>query len=311
MNHGILFFIPSFILICSLNVSYAFSYKAMVSHVHAFLPTSTPRIIRTIDTSKAKYHAIVTALHSHEEIEPPISLPQVTGITLKMAFDSNYAVADKSESKSERFTCPESLDLVHKLRRCSDAVLVGRSTVEIDDCTLTVRRVPLFQGKRKPARVVIDPTLKICKGDVPYKIVMDDKDDDYETMIYHSQKEYNAESTFPNMGSHVQFIYLPSLDTKHIVQDLNSRGIQHIMVEGGPSTALKFLKEGMVDRAIFIRAPLRFIDPVPSGITDKLMNEVGLYLIDTRPSGDDTVEYWIREGTDCWPGGLDVGSWPC
>lgn len=316
MNHGTLFFISLFILIYNFNVSHAFSCKAMVSHIHAFFPTSstssTPRMmIRTIDTYQTNHRMIVTALHSHkEEIEPPVSLPQVTGITLKMAFDSNYAVADKSESKSERFTCPESLDLVHKLRRCSDAVLVGRSTVEIDDCTLTVRRVPLFQGRRKPARVVIDPTLKISKSDVPYKIIMDDKDD-YETLIYHSQKEYNAESTFPNMGSHVQLIYLPSLDTKHIVQDLNSRGIHHIMVEGGPSTALKFLKEGMVDRAIFIRAPLRFIDPVPSGITDKLMNEVGLYLIDTRPSGDDTVEYWMREGTNGWPGGLDVGSWPC
>jgi riboflavin biosynthesis pyrimidine reductase len=66
-------------------------------------------------------------------------------------------------------------------------------------------------------------------------------------LIYHSQKEYNATSRADrrNIGNHVQLIYLPSLDTKHIVQDLYSKGIQHIMVEGGPVTALKFLKEGM------------------------------------------------------------------
>ena len=67
----------------------------------------------------------------------------------------------------------------------------------------------------------------------------------------------------------------------------------------------------MVDRAIFIRAPLRFIDPVPSRITEELMKDAGLYLIDTRASGYDTVEYWMKEGTTSWPGGLGVDYWPC
>lgn len=300
MHHGTLCFIHACLLICIINVACAFSCVKVTgsSDKNAFLP-----IVPTI-----------TALYSHEEMDdPPPSLPEVTGITLKMAFDSNYAVADQSESKSERFTCPESLDLVHKLRRCSDAVLVGRSTVEIDDCTLTVRRVPLFRrrGRRKPVRVVIDPSLKLCKDGGFYKLLLDEEDG-YDTLMYHSQKEYNATSADRgNIGNHVQLIYLPSLDTKHIVQDLNSKGIQHIMVEGGPVTALKFLKEGMVDRAIFIRAPLRFIDPVPSGITDELMNDVGLYLIDTRVSGNDTVEYWVKKGMDGWPGASDVDAWPC
>ena len=52
----------------------------------------------------------------------------VTGVTLKMAFDSSdaWGVADLSETKSERFTSPESLDMVHRLRRESSAILVGR-----------------------------------------------------------------------------------------------------------------------------------------------------------------------------------------
>lgn len=321
-------------LICGIHVVYAFTIvKVSVSHAHAFVSPLTTTPTRRKDVSTARttiwnsytfqtspshhyynHHSTVIALKSHEETEPSITLPKVTGITLKMAFDSNYAVADQSESKSERFTCPESLDLVHKLRRCSDAVLVGRSTVEIDDCTLTVRRVPLWiqqrEGRRKPARVVIDPNLKLCKENVSYKVLLDEEDG-YDTLIYHSNKEDSTICTYPNVGNHVQLIYLPSLDPKHIVQDLNSRGIQHIMVEGGPVTALKFLKEGMVDRAIFIRAPLRFIDPVPSRITEELMKDAGLYLIDTRASGDDTVEYWMKEGTTSWPGGLGVDYWPC
>jgi Pyrimidine reductase, riboflavin biosynthesis len=90
------------------------------------------------------------------------SFPVVKGVTLKMAFDRAYAVADASELKSERFTCAQSLDLVHKLRRNSDCVLVGRETVLRDDCTLTVRRVDLLEDRKdQPVRVVIDSNLKL------------------------------------------------------------------------------------------------------------------------------------------------------
>jgi hypothetical protein len=41
------------------------------------------------------------------------------------------------------------------------------------------------------------------------------------------------------------------------------------------------------------------------------MNDVGLYLIDTRVSGNDTVEYWVKKGKDDWPGASDVDAWPC
>ena len=83
-------------------------------------------------------------------------LLNIKGVTLKIAFDTEWGVADLSSEKSERFTCSESLDMVHRLRRCSDAVLVGRSTVQADDCTLTVRRVPLDPYRSKqPTRVVI------------------------------------------------------------------------------------------------------------------------------------------------------------
>ena len=39
-----------------------------------------------------------------------LNVPFVTGVTLKMAFDQQWAVADMSETKSERFTSPASLD---------------------------------------------------------------------------------------------------------------------------------------------------------------------------------------------------------
>lgn len=47
----------------------------------------------------------------------------------------------------------------------------------------------------------------------------------------------------------------------------SKRGINHLMVEGGPGVAQSFLSAGLVDRAILVHAvSVTFIEPVPSGI---------------------------------------------
>lgn len=304
------------------SVHFIFVLFRSINHVDGFVMTTHLSSFISKLIFPRPYENLLTKLNASkkEEQDPPNSLPEVTGVTLKMAFDQNWSVADLSEEKSVRFTCPESLDLVHKLRRCSDAVLVGRSTVEFDDCTLTIRRVPTFQGIRKPARVVIDPSLRICKtnGIVPPYKILTDEIDGYETIIYHSNSSMSKQdrllsdlfdSTSYTVGNHVKLVYLPSLNATDILQDLKSKGIYHVMVEGGPVTALRFLKEGMVDRAIFIRAPLQFLDPVPSGMSYKLMDDAGLSMLDTRIFADDLVEFWVKKGTS-WPS-VDVDSWPC
>jgi riboflavin biosynthesis pyrimidine reductase len=184
-----------------------------------------------------------------------------TGVTLKMAFDRSpvWGVADLSEAKSERFTSPASLELVHRLRRLSDCVLVGKGTVERDNCTLTVRRVPLTKDRpRQPVRVVLDPALSLVNNHAQrqYEIFQDG----LATIIYYStssgfdntitkeceikreQKAYKARIWNEN----VTLIDTAALEEnsspverrryispKQIVQDLNTWGTHHIMVEGG------------------------------------------------------------------------------
>eukprot|EP01083_Nonionella_stella_P292996 996495_1 len=163
------------------------------SHGFAILPTDTNININTkIHTYTSRHQLTITATRTSDDDNDILPLP-VTGVTLKMAFDANYAVADNAppSQKSERFTCPQSLDLVHKLRRNSDAVLVGRGTVVRDDCTLTVRRVELLSSddgqQQQPARVVIDPQLKILDGTQEqeqegYALLRDG----HRTIIYHN-----------------------------------------------------------------------------------------------------------------------------
>lgn len=237
--------------------------------------------------------------HDNEEEE-------ITGVTLKMAFDSSipWAVADLSETKSERFTSSDSLDMVHRLRRESSAVLVGRGTVERDDCTLTVRRVELGDGQSQPVRVVIDPSLSLLDGD--YTLLKDG----LPTIIYHQSKISKATS------DHVTLVELgqsdfgdgsrSSMSPSQVLKDLAARGLKHIMVEGGPATALAFLEARSVDRAIIVRAPIEFEIPVPARIDEHTLKSAGLQLIGTAMMGGDNVEYWTRNGSP-WP---NSSMWP-
>ena len=169
-----------------------------------------------------------------------------------MAFDQSYAVADDSELKSGRFTCPSSLDLVHKLRRCSDAVLVGRGTVERDDCTLTVRRVALLEGMtEQPVRVVVDPGLKILQVGMTTEVDGDGDDngggekveckysllkDDLRTIVYHDESAADrGDDDVPFLSKMVTLASIKStndgtLSPTQILQDLQAKGISHVMV---------------------------------------------------------------------------------
>lgn len=250
--------------------------------------------------------------HNSSQIIPPIQ-----GVTLKMAFDVQGGVADLAQEKSERFTCPESLDMVHRLRRDCDAVLVGRKTVEIDDCTLTIRRVPVQPTRGQPIRVVVDPQKSLDLDN--YKIATDG----LETLIYYHDSELDGtqisytshvDEQYPN----VQWIGLPSriikeghspsLSARDLVLDMKfHHGIDHIMVEGGPATARQFLQEHMVDRAILVYASMAFQIPVLSNLTRNDFEAAGLELLREGSLGVDRVEYWSRPGLS-WPNSSNEGD---
>jgi len=251
---------------------------------------------------------------NHMNIKP-------TGVTLKMAFDNSpvWGVADNAEEKSERFTSPSSLDLVHRLRRVSDCVVVGRGTVERDNCTLTVRRVKLLVGQTQPVRVVIDPTLRLLENQS--KDNNDKKDPDYKfqmlqdglsAIIYHSSN--NKQIACGKEGK-VELVNLNKSDESNqispqsILSDLASKSIHHIMVEGGPATALSFLNEKVVDRAIIIKAPIEFKEPVLSKMTEQTFLDAGLVKLYSFDSDGDIVEYWSRNGLP-WPNDDNLAVWP-
>lgn len=247
------------------------------------------------------------------------------GVTLKIAFDAQGGVADLSSEKSERFTCGESLDMVHRLRRVSDAVLVGRSTVEIDDCTLTVRRVPMLGSddgtgtkRPQPTRVIIDPKLDLpldrfkIFGDGLATIVVhaavEDDDGDGAGFVKTTREGY-PDVTFLGLRPVPDEDGKLRLDTRQLCGVLAEEfGIHHVMVEGGPNTALRFLKDGTVDRAILVYAPISFKDPLLSDISTNVLDRAGLEKVGSYALGVDSVECYSRADSS-WPHD-PVSSWP-
>jgi riboflavin biosynthesis pyrimidine reductase len=251
----------------------------------------------------------------------------IKGVTLKIALDANGGAADLADIKLGRFTSPESLDMVHRLRCVSDAVLVGRGTVQEDDCTLTVRRVPC--DGPQPIRVVLDPRLSLLLEAVEeaksYKLF----NDGLATVVYHSVRDVDFSSL--NLSGSVTCVYLPSsaatattatttnedsprrgglMSAKEIVQDLSERfNVHHLMVEGGPATAQLFLQEEVVDRVILVRAPLSFRQPLDAGISSVVLEKAGLQFLGLVASENvDEIECWSRPGNP-WPA-EELSDWP-
>lgn len=254
-----------------------------------------------------------------------------SGITLKIAVDSQWGVAERAAATSERFTSSASLDMVHRLRRDSDGVLVGKTTVQNDNPSLTVRRVALVanpvetnpkststttsedaaeqQPRQQPWRIVLDTHLSLHTPD--YTIF----NDGLATLVYHA--ETVDEDTVKNYESdNVICVGVPQLQDGRlslpaIVKDLQSkRNFSHIMVEGGPTVALAFLNEKLIDRVVLVQAlDVTFQDPYPSGMSEETFSQCGLECLGLVESGDgDVLQCWSRPNLP-WPT-EHLNDWP-
>jgi riboflavin-specific deaminase-like protein len=138
----------------------------------------------------------------------------------------------------------EGLDHLHRLRALMDAVVVGVGTALADDPLLTVRRV----AGPHPARVVIDPNGRLPAGARAFH------EDGVRRLVI------TAKSADVQPPAGIERIALPSaqgrLDPRDILRGLAARGLQRILVEGGPATVARFLEARCLDRLHVVVAPI-------------------------------------------------------
>lgn len=177
-------------------------------------------------------------------------------VQLKYALSLDGYLA-REPGRRTRVTGAEAAVYVHRLRAGFEAILVGRRTVAADDPRLTVRGE--VTPRRPPARVVLDPDLRISlesrlvrtSGDAPlWTVAGPDAPDDRRRAL-------------ESRGVRVLAAERPDchrLDPDSILAALGRAGAGSVLVEGGGRVGSSFLRADLVDRMALVRAPVLYGD---------------------------------------------------
>lgn len=156
-------------------------------------------------------------------------------VTAKIAssLDGFIAAADGS---SQWITGQASRADGHDLRARADAILVGTETVVADNPRLTARQQGALNA-RQPLRAVM------------------------------GLRDLPATSHLAAEVAAGRAVHLRTRDPRRALTDLYSRGVRHLMIEGGPTVLSAFLTAHLVDDLIWYRAPL-FLGAGRRAVTD-------------------------------------------
>lgn len=143
-------------------------------------------------------------------------------VTVKWAqsLDGRAAAADGT---SQWITGPAARADVHRRRAASDAIVVGTGTVLADDPALTARDQ---DGSLYPAQ--------------PLPVVL-------------GEREVPAGAAVRRHP--LSLVQYPG-DLAAALDDLRARGVHRVFVEGGPSVASSFIREGLADEYLVYVAPV-------------------------------------------------------
>ena len=175
---------------------------------------------------------------------------------------------------------------VHKLRRRSQAILVGINTVIADNPLLTARP---SKGV-KPIRIVMDSFLKIPPD---CKLLKTTKQ--CPVMIYAGQFAVNKNPEILQTISKTNAELFAYPDTHgisniyHLLNELSRRGISQLLVEGGPTILTSFLAESCADEIYVYISPRIFGEHGAvnlAGPMSQLPHPIKLHHVNFKSFGD-------------------------
>ena len=152
-------------------------------------------------------------------------------IILKWAESKDGYIAPKNQNKPFWMTCNKSKKLVHKWRTEEDAILVGRATVEKDNPLLTSRE----KKGNNPIRIVIDKSLKLSQNHNIFN-------SESKTIIFNE-----ILSSDKSTNNYIKINFKKIID--NILEQLYSKDIQSVIIEGGTKTLQSFIDANTWDEA--------------------------------------------------------------
>lgn len=170
-------------------------------------------------------------------------------VTLKLATSLDGKIATKNQD-SKWITGERTRNFSNHLRAVNDAIMVGANTVRKDDPELNCRILGLEEYS--PKRIIVSSSLNF---DENLKIFKNIKEISTSILTYKQNSDFKK---FEKLGVDIIFCNkksdnLDEIDLENAFRELNKRGINSILVEGGQRLATKLLKANLVDELIWIR----------------------------------------------------------
>lgn len=210
-------------------------------------------------------------------------------VTLKWAqsIDGKLAINEPRALERNWISGEQSRKDVHKLRRRSGGILVGVNTVIADDPLLTPRP---SKGK-KAVRIILDNQLRIP---LHYKLIKTAKRCPLLICTKEGVVQANPEAAKKITQKGAEVLIYPCTEEcsqlQFLLNELSTRNIAHLLVEGGPKVLTSFIKEGLADEVVVYIAPKILGAQGGADITGpmaELTQSVGLHNVDIKRFDDD------------------------
>ena len=182
---------------------------------------------------------------------------QLLELFLPVQLQNNLVIAQIGQSLDGRsatatghshyVTGPADIRRLHRLRALVDAVVVGATTVAVDNPRLTVREVT----GENPVRVILDPDGRLDQQKHVFS--------DGAARTLHVKALPNNGNPKPQprfVGNSLLMPATNGFDPKSILEVLRDQGFGRILIEGGGNTVSRFLQADAVDRLHVTVAPL-------------------------------------------------------
>ncbi|MBK6751356.1 MAG: bifunctional diaminohydroxyphosphoribosylaminopyrimidine deaminase/5-amino-6-(5-phosphoribosylamino)uracil reductase RibD [Acidobacteria bacterium] len=169
-------------------------------------------------------------------------------VHLKMAMSLDGRIS-LSDSVSTALSGSAAQERVQSLRHEHDAILVGGNTASVDNPSLTDRS---GKPRRRPLlRVILDNRLQTRPGSIVATTT-----DDAPTIVFTNSRDTDKKAALRECGVDVVELEMGGRDLAGVLEELKTREIQSVLVEGGTEIAGAFCDARLVDKITFIVSPI-------------------------------------------------------
>lgn len=216
-------------------------------------------------------------------------------VTLKLAVSQDGKIAERPGATTS-VTGPLARQRGHLIRARSDAILVGKGTVQADDPELTCRLPGLETAS--PVRIVLDSALKTS---TEVKLLRSPADSPVWFCCSTDAPPANR-SALESAGAEVMVLSACRQgrpDIAELCRVLADRGINDLMVEGGAEVAAAFMRAGVVDRVALFRSSGiiggQGLDALSDLSFDEITRSARFSLTSSETVGEDMLDWYARK----------------